>query len=180
MIATPKLYVDDIRTLTLTFWSRMTTTGGQVIVGVMDDVEDINSFVPVDTIVRVSGSWTEQKVDLSSYEGTGKYIAFSSFRNASSNAVYLDDVLITDTTVTCAMPESLIALDIQDTKATVRWNDPASAEYYNLKTSTYSILPDMEDGDGLVADSLIDRYYELTELQPVIGPALRLPRVAHR
>ena len=166
MIATPKLYVDDIRTLTLTFWSRMTTTGGQVIVGVMDDVEDINSFVPVDTIVRVSGSWTEQKVDLSSYEGTGKYIAFSSFRNASSNAVYLDDVLITDTTVTCAMPESLIALDIQDTKATVRWNDPASAEYYNLKTSTYSILPDMEDGDGLVADSLIDRYYELTELQP--------------
>ena len=166
LIATPQLYVDDISTLTVSFWVRMTTTGGQVIVGVMDDVENTDSFVPIDTIERVGSDWVACTVDLSSYEGNGKYVAFSSFRNNSNNAVYLDDVVIMNPNMTCAMPENLQALGVTDTQANLTWSDPAAAEYYNLKVSTYSIVPDMEEADFLTLDSLELRRHVLTGLQP--------------
>ena len=166
LIATPELYVDDISTLTVSFMVRMTTSGGQVIVGVMDDVTDIDSFVPMDTIVRVSSDWMPCTVDLSAYEGEGKYVAFSTFRNNSSNAVYLDDVVITNPNMACAMPENLMALGITDTQANLSWSDPADAEYYNLKVSTQPIVPDMEEADLLTLDSLDQRRHALTDLQP--------------
>lgn len=166
LIATPELYVDDISTLTVSFMVRMTTSGGQVIVGVMDDVTDIDSFVPMDTIVRVSSDWMPCTVDLSAYEGEGKYVAFSTFRNNSSNAVYLDNVVITNPNMACAMPENLMALGITDTQANLSWSDPADAEYYNLKVSTQPIVPDMEEADLLTLDSLDQRRHALTDLQP--------------
>ena len=166
IIATPQLYVDDISTLIVSFWVRMKDTGGQLIVGVMDDPSDINTFVPVDTILRVGSDYVCDTVYLSSYEGTGKYVAFSNYNGKTGNEVYLDDVVIMNPNMTCAMPENLQALGVTDTQANLTWSDPAAAEYYNLKVSTYSIVPDMEEADFLTLDSLELRRHVLTGLQP--------------
>ena len=166
IIATPQLYVDDISTLIVSFWVRMKDTGGQLIVGVMDDPSDINTFVPVDTILRVGRDYVCDTVYLSSYEGTGKYVAFSNYNGKTGNEVYLDDVVIMNPNMTCAMPENLQALGVTDTQANLTWSDPAAAEYYNLKVSTYSIVPDMEEADFLTLDSLELRRHVLTGLQP--------------
>ena len=81
------------------FWSTVYTyTGRQygrsIIVGVMDDPDDITTFTPVDT-VEVWGNKTFQEniVDLSSYDGTGAYVAFVS-RFDRQNLFYLDNLTI--------------------------------------------------------------------------------------
>ena len=166
LIATPRLYVDDISQLTVSFMVRMPSNGHQLIVGVMDDVSDADSFVPLDTIVKEGTDWVARSVDLSAYEGNAKYVAFSSYYGSSTNQVYLDDVVITNPNMACAMPENLIVTGITDTQANLSWSDPAAAEYYNLKVSTMPIVPDMEEADLLMLDSLDVRRHALTDLQP--------------
>ena len=81
------------------FWGTVTGYQGRsyahsLIVGAMTDPEDITTFVAIDTVsVWGTSTFEEFVVDLSSYQGTGNYVAFMSAFE-TQNIFYLDDITV--------------------------------------------------------------------------------------
>lgn len=102
--ATPEMDVEDITKLTVQFWGTAYQYWGLysskeyesgLIVGVMEDPMNWESFVAVDTVhARGDKLFNEYNVSLASYQGKGKYIAFASNFKEKYNIFYLDDVKI--------------------------------------------------------------------------------------
>lgn len=124
------------------FWSTVYTyTGRQygrsIIVGVMEDPDDITTFVPVDT-VSVWGNMTFQEniVDLSSYTGTGVFVAFVSDFDRQ-NLFYIDDVTIE------YRPEvnkvTKVTVNPRDTYADIRWE--GNADSYQVLITNAEVDP---------------------------------------
>ena len=59
-----------------------------LIVGVMSNPSDANTFVPVDTIVRTEATYDEYTVFFSNYTGTGNFIALCAPKNTQNNVAY--------------------------------------------------------------------------------------------
>ena len=99
-----------------------------LIVGVMDNPADRNSFVPVDTIVETGTTYVERIVYFNNYTGTGTYIALMAPRQTSSsyNTGYVDNITV-DVIPTCPKPNSLSVTNITENSITLGWNDPASS-----------------------------------------------------
>ncbi len=170
MIATPKLYVDSVKNLTVYFKAKFTSTNGALQIGVMTDANNINTFVKVGEALRIGSSsdYQDYAIDLSEYTGDGKYIAFSSLNEVSTNVIYIDDVVIQHTNMSCEMPTGLILSAITNNSAYITWSVQGVPEYYNLKVSSYPIVPDIEDGDVVNVDSLELRRYSCDSLEPLI------------
>ena len=133
------------------FWSTVHIyTGRQygrgIIIGVMDDPEDITTFVPVDT-VYVWGNQTFQEniVDLSSYKGTGSYITFLSDFDRQ-NLFYLDDVTIEYKPTVQKVTE--ISVNPRDTFATISWEGNAAS--YNVLITNAEVDPENPSAEAIV------------------------------
>ncbi|MBR1630590.1 MAG: choice-of-anchor J domain-containing protein, partial [Paludibacteraceae bacterium] len=98
--ATPELNVDRVNTLQVSFWGSAysyvgTTYMSSIIVGVMTDPGDKNTFVPVETCTVTTKNHHEHfTVSLAGYTGSGKYVAFMSDFADKINLFYLDNVVI--------------------------------------------------------------------------------------
>ena len=105
-----------------------------LIVGVMDNPADRNSFVPVDTIVETGTTYVERIVYFNNYTGTGTYIALMAPRQTSSsyNTGYVDNITV-DVIPTCPKPNSLSVTNITENSITLGWNDPASSSSWNIE-----------------------------------------------
>ena len=74
--------MDRIQDVLVTFWGTAYTYVGDdyasgIIVGVMTDPQDIESFVPVDTCyIKNEQQFNRFAVSLANYQGDGKYVAF--------------------------------------------------------------------------------------------------------
>lgn len=101
--ATPELKVDNVKDLMVSFigtayqyyakYNNKEWAAG-IIVGVMTDPQDIETFVPVDTIwAKGSQVYGYYQIPLSKYEGNGKYVAFLS-RFDKDNLFFIDDLSI--------------------------------------------------------------------------------------
>ena len=75
----PEMDVDSVRKLNIkfSFASEMSDTQA-IVLGVMTDAYDTSTFVPVDTVYYQANdsSWVDFQVPLSSYTGTGRWVAF--------------------------------------------------------------------------------------------------------
>ena len=92
-----------------------------VIVGIMDDPTNPETFTPVDTVnVTAANTWQEKTVNLSSYTGTGKYVAFKSVEGRNT---YIDDVII-QLIPTCPRPAAIAAGTVTSSYAVIYWTDP--------------------------------------------------------
>lgn len=171
IIAVPELNIENVKDLTVSFKARFSSTSNRLLIGVISDLTNPASFVEV-ARVGLNGTnasvFEDFSVNLSSYTGTGKYIAFSSFLNTSSNTVYLDDVIITETNPKCSPPDFLFISDIKHNSAKFTWGEGASApDYFNVKLSTYPIRPMHEDGDGEEIYNLDIRECRFENLKPL-------------
>ena len=97
----------------------------ELIVGVMSDINNASSFVPVDTINNASTSMEYHEVSFANYTGTGRYIAFRNANNVTATSVwgcnYLDD----------------ITLSVAQTACNITLNDlPYMEDFDNYTTST--------------------------------------------
>ena len=113
----------NISALQMGFWVKQTSTNYRMIVGVMSDLEDETTFVPVDTIINSSTSASEyHEVLFSNYTGNGHYIAFRNITPASYNYSYnyIDDITV-DFIPTCPAPTNVTAELINDSTVTVTW-----------------------------------------------------------
>lgn len=133
------------------FWSTVYTyTGRQygrsIMVGVMEDPEDITTFRPVDT-VSVWGNKTFQEniVDLSSYDGNGVYLAFVSDFDRE-NLFFLDNVTVEYRKAVNKVTK--ITVNPRDTYATISWEGNASS--YNVLITSAPVNPSNPSADLVV------------------------------
>jgi hypothetical protein len=87
----------DVSTLQLSFYVRQTQAKFRLQVGVMSDLSNAGSFVPVATINNSSTSASVlQTIDFASYSGSGRYIAFrnilASGYSGDFSCNYIDDI----------------------------------------------------------------------------------------
>lgn len=98
--ATPELKVEKIQDVFVSFWGTAYQSVGEdfasgIIVGVMTDPQDIETFVAVDTCyIRNSQEFNKFGVSLAAYQGEGKYVAFVSAFPDKKNLFFIDNVLI--------------------------------------------------------------------------------------
>ena len=127
----------NINTLRMNFWVRQTATAYKVIVGVMSDLDDATTFVPIDTIDNGSNTSTMQQhtVDFSNYTGNGHYIAFRNIHTSYNYSYnYIDDVTV-EVIPSCDAP-AITNVTYEpynngegDYLATVTWNDNGAQSY---------------------------------------------------
>ena len=105
--------------LYVNFWTYFSgnTQQGRLVVGVMSDILDTNSFVGVDTISAISSTWEHHTVSLTPYSGTGRIIAFR-FLSANGwwSECYVDDLCIEK-----CVASDLTITDITQNSITVSW-----------------------------------------------------------
>lgn len=117
---------------------------GPVMVGVMDSPSDTASFVPLQECWANSADWYPYTVRLSSYAGSGKYIAFRPWPNQYGVAsCYLDDVVL-DYISGCIPPVNLTVARHNATSADITWRDYDSVGTYNV----------VWQGAGMAANSM--------------------------
>jgi len=111
-----------INTLQVSFMMRSTSaTTSTIQVGVMTDSANVNSFVPVESVHNTTtGVFEHFEVELSSYTGTGNYIALKLTNTASTYSVYLDDLVI-ELAPLCAKPTGVTASNVAATSADINW-----------------------------------------------------------
>ena len=105
--ALPDFDIDSVKHLDLQFSLRIEDVSRmRLVVGVMDDRTDFNTFVPVDTLTCPSNSvHYPQHVSLAPYNGTGRFVAFLITTTGGRNALYLDDLVVSP----CSLPDLTVA-----------------------------------------------------------------------
>lgn len=143
--ATPELNVQSIQPLQVRFWGSLGTDGGMntsarsIIVGVMEDAEDITTFVPVDTMTLWKyATYEEHTTTFANYMGEGKSIAFMSNFD-KPNQFYIENMTI-DYAPKVAKVYGVNVIPAI-TEATISWK-AAAASYSLLVANTYTTQVD--------------------------------------
>ena len=103
-------YEGDVRDLQLSFYVRQTQAKYQLQVGVMTDLSNASTFVPVATINNTSTTTSVLRtVNFASYTGNGHYIAFRNILAAGQtgdySCNYIDDLTLSMAGAKGAMPD---------------------------------------------------------------------------
>lgn len=137
----------NVQNLMLTFdaksySSTSSTYYSRILVGVMSDPTDINTFVTVDTI-GINGSSVVENVEVifANYTGAGQYVAFydapvPTSENPSGGSynysyMYVDNVVL-QVLPTCMKPTDLSATAVNAYDATLTWNERSSATQWEV------------------------------------------------
>ena len=111
----------ELNTLQLSFAFKAAMGSGYFLeVGVLEDLSDTSSFVPIQTIEPRTAVWNSFTVAFTGYEGTGKYIAIRSQRVGATNTCYIDNVVV-DYAPGCVAPMHLEAENLTTTTADLTW-----------------------------------------------------------
>lgn len=119
--------IDSVSELELTF--SVQPQSGTLEVGVIDEADNLMSFVPLQTISAPSNTWSTRSVRFNTYEGTGKAIAFRV--TTAVSRIYIDDIDV-HVAVGCPAVETLTVSDVASTTATVGWTDPNQVGSYRV------------------------------------------------
>ena len=125
----------------VSFWLYKSNTSyaHKLLVGVMTNPADVNSFVQVAEVVpTLTSTWEEFEVPLSSYTGTGTRIAIMSPNNEYSYP-YLDDLTVTRISG-CMRVVDLIATNVTLDSATISWTDGSNTSW-NVEYDTVDFIP---------------------------------------
>ena len=112
-----------MNTLQLTFDARQNSTSYPftLVVGVMSDPTDISTFTTVQTVTVSSTTYNTFEVPLTSYTGTGAYIAIKATQPTSGyNYGYVDNVIV-DIAPLCAKPTGVTASNVTADGADINW-----------------------------------------------------------
>lgn len=140
----PEIDIDSISRLQMTFsltsTSTVATNQNILIVGVISDPYDVNTFSPIDTVYATKDELIENVVRFDSYRGDltgefGKRVMFLSSKGEDeTNYVYVDNIIL-DTIPSCIGPSEIRADSIGCDAAVLAWDD-YMLDGYNVKVST--------------------------------------------
>ena len=110
MIVSPEIVSSiPLSSLQVTFMLHIATTSPYFIVGVVTDITDASSFVPVDTIIASAiSTWESHTVNFLEYSGTGQRIAF---KLCGAARTCLDDIVIDYAQTPSCLPVDNLAAD---------------------------------------------------------------------
>ena len=123
-----------MNTLQIEFYGRASATSSNfnVVVGVMDNYYDLNTFVPIDTFSSSSTTHTEFITDFSQYTGNGAYIALMAPRTFVSNYGYIDDIQVYEIP-SCPKPRDIASTAATQTSITLVWSEMGSANEWEVE-----------------------------------------------
>lgn len=153
----------------------------QLVIGVMDDPNDLATFVPVETITydhvwpvlkesNLSQDsldannyyWQEYTLELKNYKG-GAYIAFLAPKPEGTSYFYVDELAIIDAE-TCTEISSVQTSNITKSSAKIEWNIPKGVENFLVEVS---LDKEFEDTAKVIySDTIEAMSLELTGLKP--------------
>lgn len=123
------LFQDGPSSLMVSLWMRSTNRDGiaKIVVGVMNDPTDINTFTAVDTIACSGTTMEFFEVPLTGYNGTGRNIALLCDSGAA-NRVCIDDITV-EITPLCSRVRSLEIPVVTAGAALLQWTTGSIGEY---------------------------------------------------
>ena len=117
--------------VSVTFWLKLQNNGASwVKAGVMSDLNDTASFIPMLTITNQNATWTEYEFNTSSLSSdTAYYLAFQGYSTATYGAFgFIDDIEL-NIYSGCARPEAAYVDSTSTDEAYLRWNATPSGSY---------------------------------------------------
>jgi hypothetical protein len=143
-----------VNTLQATFMYRASNSSDKLIVGVMTNPADANTFVPVDTVLPASSasSWVEKEVVFSGYTGNGQYIAFMNAYTTTSAYAYIDNLFI-GLIPTCPRPQDVHVLDATTTSIELEWTEVGSATTWEIAYGAPGFDPEGNDATLVTAST---------------------------
>ena len=139
-----------INEMMVSFFARLssTTYNSQLVVGVMSDPANAQTFVPVDTISMTNSYPAEPfEVMFDNYTGNGTFIAFKSIApSSSSNYTYIDDITLSNIP-SCDHPTGLSAtaatysVDLSWDDMTGTYNIYYKADEDTVYTAIQNVVP---------------------------------------
>ena len=152
--------IDAINALYLNFWARSSTRNDDpvLIVGVMTNPNDINTFQTVDSVfidpaIRV---WDRYEVSFENYNGNGQYIAIRANRPSLADwTATIDDITISYEPM-CRRVGNIRFRDVTTDSATVYWTRGGSESAWELTIgdSIYYPTDTLFNIHGLEADTV--------------------------
>ena len=149
-LALPEMDI-DLKDAQVRFYAKGNNASAVVFVGVMTDPNDGDTFTRIDSIPMTTTP-TQYSVLLSKYTGTGKYIAFSSWRG-SANQIYLDDVEVLD--VINGAPFNFSVKENGANSLTAQWDGKTTGQWQVIVTDQYYPLVDPKTKNPLNPDTYI-------------------------
>lgn len=128
----------NIANTSITFWARPTSTSYHpvFVVGVMNDPDSAESFVPVDTVyVENVLEWQGFESSFASYTGNGTFPAFKISRSTSAWYCYMDDVELY-LTPNCARPSNVQESNTTTHGFDLTWDSISGALGYQVRLSS--------------------------------------------
>ncbi len=120
---------------------------GSIAFGVLEDTNDMNSFVPLFNGSAAADSWFKYMVRLPRYHGSGHILAFRGYKTGNYPNINNPNILAdTDTTFVymyidsidihpiadCGIVENLELYNVSETQATLRWKYPEWTGNYKI------------------------------------------------
>lgn len=153
----------EVSLLEVSFYLRVDELINGMVVGVMTEADGFDGFIPVDTVFCTeTNTFQHQVVDLDTYLGTGKYIAFKNCNNTSGQ-LYLDDVNVM-LIPSCRYPNHIVVTDIYKDSAVIAWTERGSATEWILEYGPSGFTP----GSGTTIQTT-QNPYTLTGLYAATG-----------
>ena len=153
----------EVSLLEVSFYLRVDELINGMVVGVMTEADGFDGFIPVDTVFCTeTNTFQHQVVDLDTYLGTGKYIAFKNCNNTSGQ-LYLDDVNVM-LIPSCRYPNHIVVTDIYKDSAVIAWTERGSATEWILEYGPSGFTP----GSGTTIQTT-QNPYTLTGLYATTG-----------
>lgn len=134
MVASPSVPLPG-NSIMVSFWAYLYNSGSTIEAGVMTDLSDTSTFVPLLTITGVSTGWNEYDFNTSTLDPTATYYVVWHSYGANSQIGAFDDVTISEFTG-CARPETATIGEVGPYTAEVSWSSVEDASDYTVYYST--------------------------------------------
>lgn len=117
----------DLTNAQVRFQYRIGSASNYLVVGVVTDPEDPDTFTALDTVTCSATSVFEEKtVSLAGYTGTGRYIAFKGVGSG-----YFDDLWIEEIP-NCDMPTEIVFSNVSTSSVTLSWTEGDSESEWEV------------------------------------------------
>ena len=151
------------RGLQVSFWLRTAHFyyNSFIVVGVMSDPNDTNSFVAMDTVrIESLGNYSHHTVRMAGYRGPHGHITFKAPFQSPINRPYIDDIILEE--MPCAPAEDVHVVNTGTDSLTIAWSDSSRADiFWYLEYDTVDFIP----GTGTATSILVtDSFYTITGL----------------
>lgn len=166
-----------VDSLQVTFACKNTATNFDINVGVMTDPNDVSTFQTVATVLPSAiNTWEQFEVNLDTYQGNGKYIAFSvadGYKEVYIDAIYVDYI------PACPRPRNVHLESATMNTADISWVEEDALSYtveygpHGFAVGTGTTLNTTEDSihlTGLAHSTLYDIYVR-SHCDSATGPA---------